>query len=120
MRQLLEMVAAKAEVGVLTGALSETGDFGERYPDYFWSYDAEVQGEDEFVPLYAVHVWIESPDEERELDFYVYNTGPETDEEGLLSGTSGQSTGRSSGNSTGQTSGRSGSRSSGRSGGLFK
>lgn len=75
LRQLTQTVVAKAEVGVLTEALSESGDFGERYPDYSWSYDAALAGNDELILLYLVTATITGPTEDRTLEFYVYNTG---------------------------------------------
>jgi len=76
LRQLVETTVAKAEVEVLTGNLSNSGDFGQRYPDYGWTFDAALLGEDELIPLYTVNINITGPSEERSLTFYVYNTAP--------------------------------------------
>jgi len=86
LRQLVETTVAKAEVAVLTGTLSETGDFGERYPDYEWSFDAALVGDDELILLYSVDVSVTGPLEDRSLNFLVYNTGP-PEEAGGGSGT---------------------------------
>ena len=81
MRQLVETVIAKAEVDVLAGNLSDAGDFGQRYPDYTWSFDAALGGDLEFILLYTVNVSIKGPTEERDLQFYLYDTGREEAEE---------------------------------------
>ena len=86
LRQLLETTIAKAEVAVLNGTLTESGDFGERYPDYEWSFEAALDGDDELILLYSVDVSITGPIEDRNLNFYVYNIGP-PEEAGGSSGT---------------------------------
>lgn len=80
-RQLLETVVAKAEVEVLAGNYTDAGDFGSRYPDYTWSFDAAQFGEDELILLYRVGVTVHAPDEERSLEFYLYDTGMGSGEE---------------------------------------
>lgn len=74
LRQLAETVIAKAEVEVLAGNLTDAGDFGERYADYRWSFDAVEAGSDEMVLLYSVMARVEGPIEERSYEFYVYDT----------------------------------------------
>ncbi len=44
-RMLLESVVGRAEMGISGEALSGDGDFGPRYPEYRWSYEAEERGE---------------------------------------------------------------------------
>ena len=44
-RMFLENVVGRAEMGIAGEALSGDGDFGPRYPDYRWSYEAEERGE---------------------------------------------------------------------------
>jgi prepilin-type N-terminal cleavage/methylation domain-containing protein len=75
LRQLTEIAVAQAEVGVLSGMLSNGGDFGERYPDYSWSYDAVQAGLDEMILLYSVNATVQGPDEQRTLMFFMYDTG---------------------------------------------
>lgn len=118
--QLVDSVAGKAEIGVLNGVLSDGGDFGTRYPDYLWNYDAALRGdfEDPENQLYEVIISIEGPDTEKSLKFYVYNNNPEASEgdlfnQGAGSGRGGTSGGRGNTRNTGR-SGR-----SGRGGGLF-
>jgi prepilin-type N-terminal cleavage/methylation domain-containing protein len=42
-RELLETAVARAEVEVLLGNLGGGGEFGPRYPDHTWSFDAVRQ-----------------------------------------------------------------------------
>ena len=75
MRLFIEEAVAQAELGVYDGAFSGSGDFGPRYPDYAWAYDAVLTGEEDVVELYEVTVTVTGPDDERSLFFLVYNTG---------------------------------------------
>lgn len=102
-RQLLEGAVARAEVSVMTGTLSATGDFGSRYPGFGWAFDAQPAGSDPQSQLYQVTARLQTPDGEKKLDFFYYNTGP-TD----------QSTNRA--DLTGKSSVRSGAPNSGMSG----
>ena len=74
-RQFVETAVAKAEVEVLAGNYGDSGDFGTRFPDYSWSFDAAKAGEDELVLLYGVNVTITGPEEERSLSFSLYDIG---------------------------------------------
>lgn len=76
MRQLTETVVSQAEAEVLIGNLNGSGDFGQRYPQYSWSYSATKVGEEE-VLLYDVNVVISGPFEERSMSFFTYNIGEE-------------------------------------------
>ena len=84
--QLVDSIAGKAEIGVLSGMLSDGGDFGTRYPDYFWTYDAALRGdaEEQENQLYEVIITIEGPATEKSLKFYVYNNNPEAGEGGMF------------------------------------
>lgn len=75
MRQLSESTVARAEVAVLSGTFSDSGDFGNRYPGYSWSFDSFQASDDEFVLLYSVDVLVNGPSEDRSLTFYVYDLG---------------------------------------------
>jgi len=97
-RHLVETTVARAEVGVLTGELSGSGDFGNRYPGYTWAYNASRVGEDDRVHLYQLTVNVQGPDAEDSAEtvletaptepdadppglvFYMYNINPEEDE----------------------------------------
>ncbi len=102
-RQLLESAVARAEVAVMTGTLSASGDFGSRFSGYGWAFEAQPAGSDAQSQLYQVTARLQTPDGEKKLDFFYYNTGP-TD----------QSTNRS--DLTGKSSVRSGAPNSGMSG----
>ena len=99
-REFVETTAARAEVSILQGVLSDAGDFGLRYSDFSWSFEAvaeapfggEEDGQtfdtsvipDDLVPLYHVNVTVNGPGEERSLEFYTFNTGLPQDEEGSM------------------------------------
>lgn len=108
LRQLSETVIARAEVEVLAGNLSDAGDFGPRYSDYSWSFEAVLVGEDPLIPLYGVNASVRGPVEERNYKFMIYNLSPENERggAGLTSGQSSRSTpsGASSTRRTGTTS----------------
>jgi prepilin-type N-terminal cleavage/methylation domain-containing protein len=124
-RQLLESAVARAEVAVMTGSLGASGDFGTRYPGFGWAFDAQIAGSDVQSQLYQVTARLQTPDGEKKLEFFYYNTGATdepTNKAGLSgkssvhsgapnSGLSGSNTSRSSGqgSSRGSSSSRSGS-----------
>lgn len=122
-RQLLESIVQEAEVLVIQGEYSGGGDFGNRYPEFTWTFESERLGQEE-IQLYQVNVTLNGPDEPRSLSFYTYAVSP-PDEEGLFNDSSGGgATGNRSGNSgntgvsgnnsgAGQQSGISGAGSSG-------
>lgn len=76
MLQFLERVLGEAEVEVLAGNLSGSGDFGRRYPDYSYSFEASLAG-DESTPLYLIIVNVESPADSRSMEMYVFNAEAE-------------------------------------------
>lgn len=117
--QLVDSIAGKAEIGVLSGVLSDGGDFGTRYPDYLWNYDAALRGdsEDQENQLYEVIITIEGPESEKSLKFYVYNNNPEANEGGIFNEGAGSGRGGTSGG-RGNSGGRR-NNGGGRSGGLF-
>lgn len=81
--QLVETAVGKAELGVAMDKLSDAGDFGERFPEYAWHYDAILSGQDELIPLYAINVTIDGPAESRTYDFFFFHTGnPKSTDEG--------------------------------------
>ncbi len=75
-RQLLEGAVSRAEVAVMTGNLAATGQFGPRYPGYGWSFEAQNVSSDGQVPLYQVTARLQTPDGEKKLDFFYFDTGP--------------------------------------------
>ena len=88
-RQLLEAAVGMAEVEVLLGSTSGGGDFGERYPDFSWSFEATNQSDYEEVKYYRVIVTLfdELSEEAPEpITFLYYNNNPDFDEGGMFSG----------------------------------
>ncbi|MFP4190884.1 MAG: type II secretion system protein [Candidatus Hydrogenedentota bacterium] len=70
-RQLLERVLHEAEVEVMAGEMNGADEFGARYPDYSYSFDAAQVG-DERLGLFEVHASLDTPNGDRELSMYVY------------------------------------------------
>lgn len=103
--QLMETAVAKAEVGVLAEKLADAGDFGERFAEYAWHYEAILSGADELIPLYAINLTIDGPADSRTYKFFFYNTGnPETD--GDSGGSSRNSNSRSNNSSSDRSANR--------------
>ncbi|MBI1320890.1 MAG: prepilin-type N-terminal cleavage/methylation domain-containing protein [Candidatus Hydrogenedens sp.] len=103
-RQLLETTVQEAEVKVLEGEMAGEGDFGNRYPEFTWTYEAEPLSEDEEVQLYQVSVTLNGGEEPRTMVFLTYAITP-PDDEGIFS----ENSGSGSSGSRGSASGRSGS-----------
>ena len=122
-RELLERTMNQAELDVLAGTLSGQGDFTPRLPpEYNWSYEASLVGEDELVQLYEVNVAVRTPDgQEKLVSFLTYNPASQLEEEGGQDTRSGSQSGNARGNRNTGSSGRgrtpSNSRPSPRSGG---
>lgn len=73
LRALVELAVAEAELGILTNELAGEGDFGERYPKYRYSYETELQGQDN-VPLFQVTVTVTHEDRgDTTMEFFVFN-----------------------------------------------
>lgn len=75
-RELMERVVNDAEFKVLTGTLTESGEFEGRYAGYAWSFNGTPSGgsEDTPIPFYQVEATLRTPDgEEESLSFYVFN-----------------------------------------------
>ncbi len=81
-RQLMDYAVAQAEVELLQGRLAGDFEFGNRYPDYFWSYEAILDQVDTTVQLFDVIVTVSGPDGDETLDFYSYDTGLGNDLDG--------------------------------------
>jgi len=101
-RQLVEEAVSLAELGVYEQTYSGGDNFGARYPDYEWSYEAVPMSEQntdiQTGGLYEVTATVTGPDETRSVMFYVYDTGL-TDEgpEGLSKDGASKSSGSSRG-----------------------
>lgn len=72
-RSLLERATAMAEVQVMAGTFNGSEEFGERYPGYSYTFDAQAMGQ-EYPGLIEVRVEIEGPeDDRRELFFRLFS-----------------------------------------------
>ena len=72
-RNFLSQAVGQAETEVLADNLAGNGDFGKRYPDYEYSFEAQQVGEG-FVLLYEVLVTVTDPEgESHEMVFMVYD-----------------------------------------------
>lgn len=81
-RQMLETTVNRAEVAVMQGELSGGGDFGARYPEFSWSYEATLVGT-ETIQLYEVTARVTGPEEEQMRTFLVYVTKTQEDSQGV-------------------------------------
>ncbi len=79
MDSLMEWALGLAEVEVQAGNPEGSGDFGERYEGYAYSYSAVLPEDIEGVALYTVTVTVTAPDDERTLTMLVYNMGVSLD-----------------------------------------
>lgn len=85
--QLLYATCSRAEVGVLTGTLEGSGDFGTTYEGYSWSYVATAIGSDPSIPLYSVNVTLYTPENEnKNLTFLCYDLSVENQTNNLTGG----------------------------------
>ncbi|HOK08421.1 MAG TPA: prepilin-type N-terminal cleavage/methylation domain-containing protein [Candidatus Hydrogenedens sp.] len=105
--QLIYAACSRAEVGVLTGTLEESGDFGPAYEGYSWNYIATAIGSDPSIPLYTVNVNLMTPsNENKTITFLCYDLSVEGQTNNLTGGTTQSNSNRMS-NSVNRTSGRS-------------
>jgi prepilin-type N-terminal cleavage/methylation domain-containing protein len=74
-QNFMDRAVGEAEIAVMAGSLSGGGDFGAHYPDYAYSFTAQLTGEQQTVPLYTVMVVITGPKDSRNIMFMVYNIG---------------------------------------------
>jgi prepilin-type N-terminal cleavage/methylation domain-containing protein len=75
-RELMERVVSDAEFKVLTGTLTEAGEFEGRYAGYSWSFNGTPTGgtEEMPIPFYQVVATLRTPEgEEETLNFYVFD-----------------------------------------------
>lgn len=71
-QNLMRQAVGMAESDVQAGNLSAGGDFGTRYPDYRYAYDATRVSEEPGVSLYDVSVKVEGPHDTREQHILVF------------------------------------------------
>lgn len=88
----LERALGQAEVEVLAGKASGTGDFGARYPDFTYAFSAQTVGSAQTgtttqeSSLRQVTVTVSSPTEERTMDVLIYAAAPPSSRSGLGQG----------------------------------
>lgn len=65
MMEFVESAMGQAEIGVLSGKLTGSGDFGKRNPDYKYTYAATQNGtRNSSTSLYEVTVTVTGPEED--------------------------------------------------------
>jgi prepilin-type N-terminal cleavage/methylation domain-containing protein len=72
MQNFVERAMGEAEVQVLSGQLSGSGDFGKKFPDYSYSFTAQISGE-QYIPIYGLNVSVQGPLETKEVQMLVYS-----------------------------------------------
>lgn len=82
-RQMLETTVNRAEVLVMQGELTGGGDFGGRYPEYAWNYNAMLEGKEGTIELYNVTASVIGPDSEQSRSFLVYAIHPPEEGQGV-------------------------------------
>jgi len=76
LRNLMALAVGIAEVEVAGGNLADSQEFGDRYPDFDYSFDAQPVGEG-YPALYDVLVKIEGPEVEREIHTFMLTRDPQ-------------------------------------------
>lgn len=71
-QNLMRQAMGMAESDVQAGNLSASGDFGDRYPDYRYAYEATRVSDEPGVSLYDVVVQVEGPSGTREMHLLVF------------------------------------------------
>lgn len=74
-RSLLGLALGIAEVEVSAGNYADRQEFGRRYPDFSYSFDAQPVGEN-YPGLFDVLVRVEGPEESREVHAFVMSRDP--------------------------------------------
>ena len=105
LQMLVEQACGTAEKEVMIGGASGSGDFGQRWPAYSYSYSAAQLEANQMPGLFEVTVDVTGPDAEKQMVFYVYDgaqVGQQSDgTTGVQVGTSSTSRGNSVGNTSG-------------------
>lgn len=71
--QLMQHAIGESERSALTGALSGDGDFGARFSDYTFRFEAEPVSPEELPGLLEITVLVEGPSGTREMQYLLYN-----------------------------------------------
>lgn len=75
LRSLVSQAMGIAEVEVAGGNYKDSEEFGKRYPDYKYSFDAQPVGE-QYPALYDVLVTVEGPNVKREVHSFMLTRDP--------------------------------------------
>lgn len=77
-RVLLEQALGEAEISVLMGETEGSGDFGERYPEYAYSFTSVPVWGDQLEGYVEVTVTVSGPNmEDAVMSMHVYNATQE-------------------------------------------
>lgn len=76
LRNLMALAVGIAEVEVAAGNLSDSQEFGDRYPDFDYSFDAQPVGEG-FPALYDVLVKVRSQKVDYEIHTFMLTRDPQ-------------------------------------------
>ena len=74
-RQLFQRAMAQAEIDVVAGESSGSGDFGERYSDYSFSWEATPFNGENAPGLYVVEVRLQGRDQTETMSMVVCDVG---------------------------------------------
>lgn len=70
---LIERAAGQAEAAVLAGESAGQGEFGARFPDYTYEFEAAAVSAEDFPGLLEVTLTVFDPEESTEITFYTYD-----------------------------------------------
>ena len=71
--QLMEHAIGESERLALTGEFSGEGDFGRRFSDYRYRFEAQPVNPEELPGLWEITVSVEGPEGTKEMEELVYN-----------------------------------------------
>ena len=71
--QLMQHAIGESERLALTGELSGDGDFGARFSDYTYRFEAQPVSPKELPGLLEIKVSVEGPDGIKEMQYLMYN-----------------------------------------------
>lgn len=72
-RHLVERAIGEAEISVMSGVLTGGDEFGMRYPDFSYTFEA-IEPQPEALPkFYEVRVTVEGPEDSEEITFLLFD-----------------------------------------------
>lgn len=69
---LMSAALGQAETEIMSGEKGDGGDFGKRFPDYSYTYDAQADTEND-PGLWTITVTLKGPDGERQMTVFAYD-----------------------------------------------